>query len=225
MSTGQSLLDRMEIVNQELQLQAGEADVTRGLIALNVAQDYFESLVALRRGALGSTGSGNEVIATGATETTAFPSGLLRLDRLQTLSGTGGTVNGELRKLQRTGGHAGQGQWPYNSLITGSGRPTAYYTDGSKIYWAPLPDGTYYVRYYGFKAASDITASGTFAYPDIVMFPLAAFATRILKLGVDDPAQDVSGVAQETFKTVIDTLANFNRDGATGFEYTEIHSA
>ncbi len=43
----------MELVNQELQLQAGEENVTKGLLALNVAQDYFESLAAQRPQILG----------------------------------------------------------------------------------------------------------------------------------------------------------------------------
>ena len=53
--TGQDLLDRMELVNQELQLQSGEADVTRGLLALNVAQDYLESILALHPGMMSDT--------------------------------------------------------------------------------------------------------------------------------------------------------------------------
>jgi len=85
--TGQNLLDRMELVNQELQLQAGEADVVRGLVALNVAQDYLESLLASRGKSFIGTTPGNVVTAAN-TETTAFPAGVLRIDRMQVLDAT-----------------------------------------------------------------------------------------------------------------------------------------
>src|SRR3990167_9038126 len=83
MATGQSLLDRMELLNQELQLQSGESDVTRGLTALNVAQDCFEARAAARPNIYGSTTPVGTVTTTVNTENTAFPTGLLRLDRLQ----------------------------------------------------------------------------------------------------------------------------------------------
>ena len=38
----------MEDLNRELDLQTGEADVVRGLRALNTAQDHFETLVAVQ---------------------------------------------------------------------------------------------------------------------------------------------------------------------------------
>ena len=79
MASGQDLLDLMELLNQELQLQTGEENVARGLVALNAAQDAFEGLAALRPKILGSrTGT---VTTAANTETTAFPSGLLRVDR------------------------------------------------------------------------------------------------------------------------------------------------
>lgn len=220
--TGQELLNRMELVNQELQLQSGETDVTRGLLALNVAQDYFEQLAAARKGCLG--GQTANVTTTGSTETTAFPTGFLRIDRLQLLDASTLRPKFELRPIKRTGGHATSGVWPYNFISGGSGSPFGYWTNGTSIYWQPLPSGTETIRVYGFKRASDVTASGTFSYDDGVSFPLAAFATRLMKIGVDDPAQDVSGLAQETFKSILDTLENFNRDGSADLEYSQVHT-
>jgi hypothetical protein len=55
--TGQTLLDTMELLNQELQLQSGEADVVRGLLALNIAQDHFEASAAKRPNIFGSSDS------------------------------------------------------------------------------------------------------------------------------------------------------------------------
>ena len=116
--------------------------------------------------------------------------------------------------------------WPYNLVgATGStGKPRGYWTNGTNIYWDPLPDGTNTVRYYGFSSASDITAGGTFAYPDIVRLPLAAFAVRILKTGIDDNPEDAARFAEQTFTDVLDAMAIFNRDSARGLEYTQRHT-
>jgi hypothetical protein len=220
--TGQTLLDTMELLNQELQLQPGESDVSRGLLALNIAQDYFESLVATRVNVLGSqTGT---VLTVNATETTTFPSGVLRIDRLQLLDSTTLLPSSDLVPVRRAGGHVGSSYWPLNILASPSpGAPGAYWANGTNIYWSPTPNGVYTIRWYGFKQATDITASGTFLYPDIVRLPICAFATRMLKMGVDDAAQDVSGLGQEAFKGIIETLSMFNRDGAVGLEYSEVH--
>ncbi len=219
MATGQTLLDTMELLNQELQLQSGESDVARGLVALNRAQDYFESMAATRRILGSSTGT---VIALSGQEGTAWSEGLLRIDRLHSVD-SNGHPDGELRKLVRTGGHALVQNWPYN-LMSSSGKPTAYWTNGSAIYWSPRPDANYTVRWYGFMAATDITASGSFLYPDIVILPIASFAVQLMKMGVDDAAQDASGLATTAFKAVLDSLSAFNRDGAVGFEYTQVHT-
>ena len=222
MATGQSILDRMELVNQELQLQSGENDVTRGLLALNVAQDYFESQAALRPKLLGS-GVGT-VTTADDTETTTFPSGLLRIDRLQFIDATTSRPAWDVLPIKRVGGHARNQFWPSNLISSNSGgKPRAYWTNGTLIYWDPLPDATHTVRWYGLSAASDITAGGTFAYPDVVLFPLATFAVRVLKLGVDDAQQDIALLAQTVFEPVLDLLGNFNRDGFTELEYTEVH--
>src|SRR4051812_32985844 len=102
--TGQGLLDRMELLNAELQLQAGEADVTKGLLSLNVAQDYFES-VAAQRGKLFGSAVGTVVTAAN-TESTAYPTGLLRLDRLQYIDPVTSRPAGDLTPIRRTGGHS-----------------------------------------------------------------------------------------------------------------------
>jgi hypothetical protein len=220
--TGQDLLDRMELLNAELQLQSGESNVARGLLALNVAQDHFESLAAAKRNILGS--SIGTVSTAASTESTAFPSGLLRIDRLH-LIGQNGRPEAELIKLQRTGGHAVHRFWPLSLVSTSSsGKPQAYWTNGSHIYWDPLPAGIYTVRWYGFSTAVDITTSGTFLYPDIVALPIASFAVRLIKGGLDDDPRELASIANETFRPVLDALSNFNRDGAMGLEYTEVHS-
>jgi hypothetical protein len=221
--TGQSLLDRMELLNQELQLQSGETDVTRGLVALNVAQDFFETLAASRGKIL--SGSVGTFTTTSGQETTTFPSGVLRIDRLQALNSSSLPVR-ELVPLRRAGGHAGHTVWPLNYLIgQGTGAPTHYWTNGTNIYWSPRPSAQETIRYYGFAAASDITAGGTFAYPDIVALPLAAFAVQLFKMGLDDDTESIMAFAATTFNPVLDAMSAFNRDGAVGLEYTQTHNA
>lgn len=220
--TGQGLLNRMEFLNQELQLQAGEADVTRGLLALNTAQDWYETLAAGRGKMHG--GQVGTCSITASTEATAFPTGLLRVDRIQVLGSNSRPVR-ELIPLRRVGGHAAVSIWPYNVISTGTGVPTHYWTNGTNIYWAPFPSATETARWYGFTSAADITASGTFAYPDVCALPFASFATHMLKLGLDDSVEDIAGLASSVFGPLLDALENFNRDGAAGLEYTQVHDA
>lgn len=221
---GQSLLDTMELLNQELQLQTSENDQVRGLLALNVAQDYFESR-ASQEGSIKGDQTGN-VLTAANTETSAFPSGFLRVDRIQLLDSVTLQPVADIDNISRVGGHANKARWPYSALgITTPGAPEGYYTNGRNIYWSPLPDNIYTLRVYGFKAADDITALGTFAYEDEVRLPLAAFATMILKIGVDDSPSNVSQLADAAFKDVIASLSGTNRDGAAPLEYTRFHEA
>lgn len=218
--TGQSLLNIMELLNAELQLQSGETDSARGLLALNVAQDYFESVAAQRPQIFGS-GVGTVVTATNV-ETTTYPAGLLRIDRIQLLDANNKPVS-NLVPIRKAGGHI-NGSWPLNLFAAGTGLPSSYWTNGTLIYWSPLPSGVSTLRWYGFPSAADITAVGTFSYPDIVSLPLASFAARIIKAGVDDDAKDLASVALESFTQVLDALGNVQRDGAVDFEYTRSHT-
>lgn len=218
--TGQSLLDTMELLNQELQLQPGETDVTRGLLALNVAQDFFENEAALRPNIFGS-GVGT-VSQTGNTESTTFPTGLLRVDSLWYM----GTDNLPAWKLSKrgVGEHRPSNSW-LRSLVSGttSGKPDAYWTNGTLIYWDPIPDTTNTVRYYGLVSASDITASGTFAYPDAVRLPLATFAVTLLRVGLGDEIADLTKLAETCFNPTLDRMGKFNRDGAVPLSYEYNH--
>ena len=224
MANGQSLLDRMELLNQELQLQSGEEDVTRGLLALNIAQDCFEARAAMRQDIYGSTTPVGTVTTTLDTETTAFPTGVLRIDRMQFIDPSTSRPAWDLSPARRVGSHAWNRYWPINLTSSSStGRPRAYWTNRINIYWDPLPSGTHTVRYYGFTPASDITAAGTFAYEDIVMLPLASFAVRLMRVGVDDPANEHLGLAEDYFDRVLDSLARYNRDGPVGLEYSQVH--
>lgn len=222
-SGGQDLLDLMEVLNPELQLQEGEPDVARALLALNAAQDFFESLASQHPTFLGS--SSDTVSTTTGSETITFPSGLLRLDRLFLLR-SDGTVESEVFPAIRAGGHVQTGTWPWNIINSaGSGKPYIFWTNGRLIYLNPIPSATYDLRWYGFEAQDNITADGSFAYPDMCQLPFATFAVRLIKSGLDDPSQDLVQLARDTFEPVIQSLSNFIRIKAAPLNYTQIHEA
>jgi len=224
MATGQSILDLMEVINRDLQLQSGEADVTKGLLAANAAQDHFEALVAQRPGVLGDTIG--TVSTAASTESTTFPTGLLRLDGMQYIDSGTSRPAWDLQPLYDVGGHAWKRYWPENMVSTATtGKPRAYWTDGKKIYWDPEPDATYTVRWYGFQVASDITAGGTFAYPDICMRPFATFAAKLFQIGLDDPTPEYDRLALEVFTPVLDTLSRFRRETGKPAVYSIYHEA
>ena len=223
--TGQDLLDRMELLNQELQLQSGEADVTRGLLALNVAQDYLESILALHPNVmLDTTGT---VVTVASTETTTFPSGVLRIDRLQYIDPTTSRPSGpDLENLGFVGGHSqfSGGLPPFALTTVGSGRPRAYWTNGRNIYWQPLPDAVHTFRWYGLSSAASITAGGTFAYLDTAALPVALFAARLMTIGVGDSITDLDGLASELFEPLVLGMKHFNQDRSPGYDYNFVHS-
>ncbi len=216
-------MDLMEVLDNETQNQSGEDDVTRSLIALNAAQDYFESLVALQPKVLG--GVTGTVTTTVNVETTAFPSGVLRIDKLQMLDAATGRPVWTLDPIRSTGGHVWARSWPLNitSPSTVTGKPRAYWTNGTNIYWDPLPDATHTVRYYGFATAAAITAGGTFLYPDICQLPFASFASKLMQMGIGDDTNELTNMAAATFAPTIAALSAFNRDGAVPFEYRYGH--
>jgi hypothetical protein len=222
MATGQTLLDTMELVNRELQLQTGENDVTRGLVALNRAQDYLESILAGEKWVKGDTIG--TVVTAASTETTAFPSGLLRLDRLVFLSPTTSRPEYELES-NRDSKAPGVG-WPtvlFSSPGVTGGRPVAYTTNGRTIHWDPLPDAVYTIRWHGLQAQTDITAAGAFLYDDIFILPIASFAARLMKVGLDDDASDIATAAENTFRPAIKAAVGYHRDGGRGLRYRYTH--
>lgn len=220
--TGQDLLDRMELLNQELQLQAGEAQVTRGLLALNVAQDEWETLAA---GQPEMLGNGDSTLSTTANqEYTTYPTGLLRLDGLDYINPSTSRPAWPLRNLYQTGAHAYAVTGTINIPVDAEGIPQAYWTNGSKIFWDPVPSAVHTIRWYGFQRQANITASGTFAYDDGVALPLALFAVQLMKIGVDDPTADVTALAQQIFNPTLQNMGAFNRDGASPLRYSSVHT-
>jgi hypothetical protein len=211
----------MQVLDNELLLQPAEADVVRGLLALNMAQDLFESAIATKPNLFGDT-IGTVAITSGS-ESTAYPATLLRLDKLWMIDPATSRPIYYLSRLDRAGGQGGYLRWPL-SLSVGGGRVRAYWEDGRNIYWAPFPSQSDTVRWYGFTPATDITAGGTFLYPDIAMMPIAAFAVKLMRAGVGDDAVDLDS-AVGAFTPVVETLSRHNRDQAPGFNYTRFHTS
>ena len=224
MATGQTLLDLMEVMDRGLQLQSGETGVTRGLTAINAAQDHFESILALEPNVLGSTVG--TVTTTADTESTTFPSTLLRLDRLQYIDAATSRPAWDLDRVGYTGDYFQSRMVLPTFQLGGSttGKPLRYWTNGTLIYWDPLPDATHTIRYYGFVPASDISAAGTFAHPDIALMPLATFAVKLLRVGKDDDNSEVTDVGGRVFGPTIQALSRFNRDRPPGYDYRYIHT-
>ena len=221
--TGQSLLNLMEMCDRELQLQSGEVDVVRGLVALNAAQDMFESMVAAEAELLG--GADNALTLTASQEYSTFPTGLLRIDRIQYLDPTTSKPIWDIYNIKRTAGQV-RGGWVW-ALISSvaAGKPRGYWTNGKKLWWRPVPDSsTDTVRIYGFNAAADITASGTFTYEDLMALPLAMLACKYMALGRGDALTDMASIGRETLGAAMDQLRGFNKDGAPEYVYSYPHS-
>lgn len=223
MATGQTLLDHMEDLFPELQLQAGEADVAKGLRCLNRVQDMFETLLAQHPNVSGSSIGTISTVA--LTESTAFPTGVIRLDGLDMLD-TNSLPLYAMSDVTIRGGHRYASRWPWSLFVIASssgGRPNTYWTNGRNIYWGPIPDTVYNIRWYGYQQQSDITASGTFNFSDNCILPFAALACRLARTGVDDPVTDYSGIAKEVLEPLIDTLRNFDRSAPRMPRYRYSH--
>ncbi len=224
MATGQDLLDTMEDLDQELENQSGEADVARSLRALNRAQDLWETLLSDVPSAFGDTSG---TVATAAnTETTAFPTGVLRIDRMQYIDPGTSRPAWDLRSNGYAGSHAFSNYWPWNIISTvTSGKPRRFWTNGRLIYWDPFPDGIHTVRWYGLQSASNITAGGTFAYTDELILPISALAVRILATGVGDNSGDYISMAEETLGPVLRRHGRFVRDIPNSLLYVRDHES
>jgi hypothetical protein len=220
MSTGQDLLNRLELLHPELQVQPGEDGVVKGLTALNMAQDYLESVLALHPQAYG--GNTGSVITVPHLEVTEFPQDALRLDALWRLDDAGRPLY-EIDLIQQAGGHLQSTAWPQSLASTGDGVPVAAWANGRFFFWSPIPDAVYTLRWYGLKAQPDIMAGNSFTYPDICLSPIATLAARLIRVGLDDSAEQLKGVADELFTPVVAAMKGFVRDRPQTLTYSRVH--
>ena len=159
------------------------------------------------------------------TETVTFPTGLLRIDKLQRLDSNSRVV-ADLEPMYSAGGHAPASDWITSSLSSSlTAVPRYYWTNGRYLYFDPIPDAVYTLRWTGFQQQTDLTASGTVQYPDICLSPLAAFAVKVLRTGLDDDPTALSALAGEVFEPVVAALSNFRREGARDRKSTRLNSS
>lgn len=221
---GQDLLNYMEDLFPELQLQPGEVDVNKGLRCLNAAMRLFESNAAQYTNFLG--GQIGYVTTAQNVEFTPYPTGLLRVDRLDFIEPTTNYPSYRLTALYIPGSHSNRYRFfPFN-LIGGtltSGAPRSYWTDGRNFYWDPIPDNDYSVRWYGYLQAPQLTAAGTFQYPEIAAYPIAVVAARMSRMGLDDDISQYVALGKDVFNPLLDAMGVFNADAAPVYEFAYSH--
>lgn len=225
MATGQDLLNTCEVLDNELHTQPGEVDVTRVLRALNLAQDYFEAVLSQHPAVFGDEA---DVFSTNFgtfAESTPWPAGVLRIDRLQWIDPADSLPKFDLIPLYGAGSHAPEHSGILNDLtVLTRGRPRYYWTNGRLIYFNPLPDQAHTIRWYGLKSKADVAVSSTYSYPDHSMLPLATFAVRLLQAGVDDDEQNYQALAGEVFEPTIAQMTRYLRDRPPAYRYRFLHT-
>ena len=224
-----TLLDYMTVFDNELEVEADGTDETRAIRALNIVQKWFEAVAAGESEMLQRYSS---LTTTANTEVTTWPSGLLRLDSLWYVD-TDNTPNlpqWALEPMYETGGHRPSMSWPETvTLSLTTGKPRRYYATGphtaGRIFWEPVPDTSYTIRYYGLIAESDYTArTGTFAYPDPCAPAFAQEAAKILRIGRDDSINDLQRQATVSLGAALKACRSWWNDENTGRHYAEEHS-
>lgn len=223
--TGEDLLYRARVLDNELQVSAGGADETRVLAALDMAQDAWQSIVASEPRVMQTY----ETVQTVANQMfTTWPTGLMRIDRAFMLdtSVTPARQSWEIDIVYETGANDPAYTWPLSlGIVRSSGGPSVCYPQKeSQLNWGPLPDAVYSTRFYGFWAKTPITSRAiTFGYPREVSVPLVALANRMLSMGIDDPSEEVAALANEFFTPVIKELRRYTRSKPEPRKYSRVH--
>lgn len=226
--TAADLLNALGVFNNELNLAAGESDEDRGLKALDMAQSLFEAVAGAEARVL-STARDDEVETTANTETSDWPSDLLRLDGAWLLDPVSGLPVWEVTNIYKAGGQASAASsvWPLSLVSPTSvpGAPRRFYPDESKFWWQPIPDGTYPIRVYGCWRGNNLTdRSVVFSYPDECEIPIASVAARLIAKSVDDPTDELAEMSKEWFKPIIKRLRNKVRARPEPREYRYFHT-
>lgn len=222
--TIQTLFNRMMLYDNQLDLIASGDDVARGLIALNLVQDWFEAAAG---GEADILQTASTFTTTASQEYTTWPSTLIRLDAPYLLDSSNRQIR-LITPITQTGGHRPILPWPLEQVsgVVGFGSPWEYYAvgPGGLIYWAPTPDAVYTIRAYGLWAASDYTAAAdTFAYPDSVALVLVPHATQVIRSGLDRDLTATQAAADAAFKRVIKTLGKAVHQEAASRVYADTH--
>lgn len=225
--TAADVLDELFVLDNELDISSGGADESRALKALTMSQKMFALVAAAEPRVLQTHQS---VTTTANQEYTAWPTGLARIDAMYLLDTTQ-TPNRQVYELDvvyETGGQDPTLLWPPFNLLVGSapGAPKCCYAEmDSKLNWGPFPDAVRTVRLYGLWVPANLTTRNiTFGLPDRVSLPVAAFASRLLAMGLDDPSEEVEALAKEAFTPAIRGLRRFTRSKPAPRKYSRVHT-
>ena len=223
-----SILTKMQVLDNELDISSGGADETRAISALDMAQDAFEAILANQPDTLGTIST---ISTTANQEYTTWPSTLMRLDTLWKMNtdATPDQPAWQIDIIQDVGGQA-QGGWPWVGAWSGyapqgKGAPVLAYTNRQYFFWTPIPDAVYTLRGYGLSEATDITTrTQTFAYPNVVANPMAAVAVRLMEMGIDDPSEELKALSDEWYAPVIGMLRTPTRQRPQSRQYSRMHT-
>ena len=220
--TWADVLDMMEVLNNELETGSGEDHEGQALLACKMALYQFENIARTLPKVLGTVT--NSTTTTANTETTTWPTALLRLDKMQLLDANGKVVR-TITRLQEVGSHAPSLPWPLNLVSAGSGAPAGYFVDMANFYWMPLPDAAHSIRLYGLFAATVPSARSTsYPYHDHSKIAMAQFAVFLMKYGVDDAKADLDALGAKLFTPLLKGLRKFDRSGSMDRHYDYVHS-
>lgn len=229
--TVQTIFNRMMLYDNQLDLIASGDDVTRGLTALNLVQDWWEA-VAAAVADLCQTYATTGLVTVADQEYTTWPATLLRLDELWLLDSNSKPIR-KLDSIDQVGGHVPSYPWPLSAVsLSGqvqTGAPVEYYTkgQGGVFLWAPTPDAVYTLRGYGLWSQTDYTAvsgaGGTWLYPDVVALTAVPFATQVMRMGLDRDLTGVQGAAEAAFTRAVKALEHQVRTRPQSRTYDETH--
>ena len=215
-----TLFQRMMLYDNQFDLvpPVGD-DLARGLVAINLVQDWFESVVAEYPD---THQTAENILTVAGQETSDWPTRLSRLDSLWLLDGAGHQTR-ELDPVERAGDQ-------YSSSIvlpfvpSSPGAPVEFWGQGQggKFYWGPTPDQPYTIRAYGLWDRNDYTTvDEDFGYPDKVALVLVPHAAGILRTGLDRDLTAQQQAAQAAFRGALQRKPV--RIRATHRQYEDFH--
>lgn len=219
------VLALMPLFDNGLRVGVGEPDEARAVLALTTGQHYFETLCATLPRAFQT--AVDTLQTTAHTESTAWPSALLRLDAIWLLDATTNLPIRRLHRIDEVGGQVPALPWPLQlTYSAGVGDPAGYYANMAQFYWLPVPATTgQKFRIYGlFEQAEFATRASNFLYPARCKSVFAEFAAKLLKNAVGDDSTDIDGLAAAIYKPLLKQLRKFDRSEPHGRYYSEIHT-
>jgi hypothetical protein len=217
------VLSDMLVIDNELDITAGGADESRAISAIGMAIRAFEAVIANVPDLLGNYST---VLTAANTETTSWPGALLRLDSLWLLDANG-RQRWEVDSIQDIGAQTPNARWPFgaSSVASGNGAPIGYYANRAEFFWRPIPDAVYTLRTYGLYAKiRPAVRTDLFPYPDLVSVPCAAYAVRLMEMGINDTSDELKALAEEIFNPAINALKRPIRQRPQSRVYSRVHT-